>query len=96
MTRSSFIYTITLFATEHLVYLVLVGCIYASYSKRTSQRFDLMKFRPYRFYDHAFVDSVTQAKGREFYKLINKVNITFSIMVLATFILLLLVNAASA
>ena len=95
MTRSSFICTATLFAIENVVYLALVSGIYSSYSKRTMRRYDLLQFRPYQLYDRTFINSYPTANGQEFYKLINKLTITFNVLILVTFIMLLLINAAA-
>ena len=95
MTHSSLVCTIILLAIENIVYLALVSGIYSSYSNKAGRRFDLLKFRPYRLYDHAFINNFPSPNGREFYKLTNKVTVTFNVMIVATFILLLLINVAS-
>ena len=84
-----------MFAIENVVYLALVSGIYSRYSKKTMKRFDLLQFRPYQLYDRAFISSYPTAKGQEFYKLINKLTVTFNILILLTFIMLLLINAAA-
>ena len=93
MTRVSFIYTLVLFLLENMVYIILARMLYARYKKRVNPSVQLLRFKPYNLYDAGFIHSFPSAHGKEFYKLTNKLTITFNILIVLTFILFLVINS---
>ena len=92
MTRFSFICTLTLFLLENMIYIILGRVLYSRYKTKINHHVQLLRFKPYSLYDRAFIHNFPSAHGKEFYKLSNKLTITFNIIIVFTFILFLVIN----